>query len=111
KNCQSCHRRRNDSSHSALHGQRQNVVPRCRAACLSADRAPASRHPTHAARGNMNRFRIVSVFAIAVAAPLAAQRPMITQQALITVVENHKGAVLRYIDAAPDSMLGFRPTK
>jgi hypothetical protein len=41
----------------------------------------------------------------------AAQAPMISQAALIAVVENHKGAVLRYIDAAPDSMLGFRPTK
>ena len=44
-------------------------------------------------------------------APLAAQRPLISQQALIAMVENHKGAVLRYIDAAPDSMLGFRPTR
>jgi uncharacterized damage-inducible protein DinB len=46
----------------------------------------------------------------AAAAPLRAQQ-LITQQALITIVENHKGAVLRYIDAAPDSMLGYRPTK
>ncbi|MEO8622757.1 MAG: DinB family protein, partial [bacterium] len=36
---------------------------------------------------------------------------LISQAALITIVENHKGAVLRYIDAAPDSMLGFRSTK
>ena len=43
--------------------------------------------------------------------PLAAQKPIITKEALIAVVQNHKGAVLRYIDAAPDSMLGFRPTK
>lgn len=43
--------------------------------------------------------------------PLRAQKPLISQQALIAVVENHKGALLRYIDAAPDSMLGFRPTK
>src|SRR4051812_30385918 len=41
----------------------------------------------------------------------ALQTPLISRAALITVVENHKGAVLRYIDAAPDSMLGFRPTK
>jgi hypothetical protein len=40
----------------------------------------------------------------------AAQKPLISQAALIAIVENHKGAVLRYIDAAPDSMLGFRPT-
>lgn len=44
------------------------------------------------------------------ASPLRAQQPLISRQALIAVVENHKGAVLRYIDAAPDSMLGFRPT-
>ena len=46
------------------------------------------------------------------AAPLAAQQQrLISQAALITIVENHKGAVLRYIDAAPDSMLSYRPTK
>lgn len=39
-----------------------------------------------------------------------AQNRLISQAALIAIVENHKGAVLRYIDAAPDSMLGFRPT-
>ena len=42
---------------------------------------------------------------------VAQQKPLISQAALIAVVENHKGAVLRYIDAAPDSMLTFRPTK
>ena len=42
--------------------------------------------------------------------PLAAQKHLISRAALISIVENHKGAVLRYIDAAPDSMLGFRPT-
>ena len=46
-----------------------------------------------------------------VAAPLLAQKPMVSQAGLIAVVENHKAAVLRYIDVAPDSMLGFRPTK
>jgi uncharacterized damage-inducible protein DinB len=40
---------------------------------------------------------------------LAAQK-FIPQSALIAVVETHKASVLRYIDAAPDSMLGFRPT-
>ena len=43
-------------------------------------------------------------------APAKAQKRLVSQAALITIVENHKGAVLRYIDAAPDSMLGFRPT-
>jgi hypothetical protein len=44
--------------------------------------------------------------------PLAARPAVaqVSQAALIAVVENHKAAVLRYIDAAPDSMLGFRPT-
>ncbi len=44
------------------------------------------------------------------ARPLVAQK-FIPQSALIAVVETHKASVLRYIDAAPDSMLGFRPTK
>lgn len=43
------------------------------------------------------------------AAPVAAQS-FIPQQALIAMVEVHKASVLRYIDAAPDSMLDFRPT-
>ena len=42
---------------------------------------------------------------------LGAQQRLISREALIAVVEVHRGAVLRYIDAAPDSMLGFRPTK
>lgn len=44
------------------------------------------------------------------AGSLAAQKP-IEQSALIEVVQTHKASVLRYIDAAPDSMLGYRPTK
>jgi hypothetical protein len=62
----------------------------------------------------MRPFRLVTALAlvfVVAAMPLAAQQRLISQQALITVVENHRGAVLRYIDAAPDSMLGFRPTK
>lgn len=53
----------------------------------------------------------LAILPFASATPLIAQQPMISRAALITIVENHKGAVLRYIDAAPDSMLGFRPTK
>jgi uncharacterized damage-inducible protein DinB len=49
----------------------------------------------------MRLYRIAAValtcFPLALPTPVAAQ--------------NHKGAVLRYIDAAPDSMLGFRPTR
>ena len=53
----------------------------------------------------------LTIVHLATASALLAQKPLISQAALIAVVENHKGAVLRYIDAAPDSMLGFRPTK
>jgi hypothetical protein len=44
-----------------------------------------------------------------IAAPSA--KAQISTSALIAVVQTHKASVLRYIDAAPDSMLGFRPTK
>ena len=53
----------------------------------------------------------VAFLSVSSAMPLVAQQPLISQAALIAIVENHKGAVLRYIDAAPDSMLGYRPTK
>jgi len=44
-----------------------------------------------------------------VAGPALAQQ-FIPQSALIAMVEVHKASILKYIDAAPDSMLGFRPT-
>ena len=63
----------------------------------------------------MRPFRLASTalafLSVASAAPLSAQQHLISREALIAVVENHRGAVIRYIDAAPDSMLGFRPTK
>jgi hypothetical protein len=57
----------------------------------------------------MRPFRLVAALGLGslVAAPAFAQ---ISRASLIEVVNVHKGAVLRYIDAAPDSMLGFRPT-
>ena len=62
----------------------------------------------------MRLIRIASValtfLPLVLPAPLAAQKRLISRAALIAIVENHKGAALRYIDAAPDSMLGFRPT-
>jgi hypothetical protein len=54
---------------------------------------------------------VVAIASLTSASALFAQKQLISQAALIAIVENHKGAVLRYIDAAPDSMLGFRPTK
>jgi len=45
---------------------------------------------------------------LALAGPAAAQR-FIPQSALIAMAEVHKASVIRYIDAAPDSMLGWRP--
>ena len=62
----------------------------------------------------MRPFRFVTALILVyltAATALQAQQRLISQEALIAIVENHKGAVLRYIDAAPDSMLGFRPTK
>lgn len=53
----------------------------------------------------------LTVLPLVMPARVDAQTHMISQAALISIVENHKGAVLRYIDAAPDSMLGFRPTR
>ncbi len=57
----------------------------------------------------MRAFRsLFTLLAASFAAlPVAAQ---ITRESLIDVVQVHKAAVLRYVDAAPDSMLGFRPT-
>ncbi len=63
----------------------------------------------------MQLHRITTValtcLSLVLPAPAAAQKNLISKAALISIVENHKGAVLRYIDAAPDSMLGFRPTR
>jgi hypothetical protein len=61
---------------------------------------------------HLHRITTVALTCLPLVLPAraAAQKPLISQAALIAIVENHKGAVLRYIDAAPDSMLGFRPT-
>jgi uncharacterized damage-inducible protein DinB len=60
----------------------------------------------------MHPFRFVAALAVLplAAPPLVAQKPIPTS-AIIEVVLTHKASVIRYIDAAPDSMLGFRPTK
>jgi len=49
--------------------------------------------------------------AVLLALPASAvAQNYIPRAALIAMVEVHKASALRYIDAAPDSMLGFRPT-
>ena len=55
----------------------------------------------------MRTLRFVLLALPLAAVPASAQ---ISRASLIDVVQVHKAAVLRYIDAAPDSMLGFRPT-
>ena len=59
----------------------------------------------------MRSIRLASALSLSlslVAASSAAAQ--ISTSALIAVVQTHKASVLRYIDAAPDSMLDFRPT-
>lgn len=56
----------------------------------------------------MRPLRLFAALSLLAASTAAAQIPT---SALIAVVETHKASVLRYIDAAPDSMLGFRPTR
>ena len=60
----------------------------------------------------MRPFRLVAALALLpmAASPVIAQQ-FIPQSALIAMVEVHKASVLKFIDAAPDSMMGFRPTK
>lgn len=57
----------------------------------------------------LNRLFPALAFLSVAAVPAAAQK-FIPQSALIAMVEIHKASILRYIDVAPDSMLGFRPT-
>ncbi len=58
----------------------------------------------------MRALRVIACLTLPalLASAAAAQIP---RTALVEVVETHKASVLRYIDAAPDSMLGFRTTK
>ena len=58
----------------------------------------------------MRSFRFAGLLTgtLLLATTAAAQIP---KASLATVVQSHKASVLRYIDAAPDSMLTFRATK
>jgi len=59
----------------------------------------------------MRSLRLLAALALlpVVAVPAGAQQ-FLPQSTLISVLQTHKASLLRYIDAAPDSMLGFRPT-
>ncbi len=54
---------------------------------------------------------LVALSLVPFAATPATAQQFIPKSALVAMVEVHKASILRYIDAAPDSMLGFRPTK
>ena len=58
----------------------------------------------------MKSLRLVATMSLSLVGASGAGA-QISQSSLIAVVETHKASVLRYIDAAPDSMLGFRPTR
>ena len=57
------------------------------------------------------RFVPLLAFAVLTVGGTSVASAQISRASLIAIVENHKAAALRYIDVAPDSMLGFRPTK
>ena len=57
----------------------------------------------------MRSLRLISALALVAAVPAGAQQ-FLPQSTLISVVQTHKASLLRYIDVAPDSMLGFRTT-
>ncbi|NOT07610.1 MAG: DinB family protein [Gemmatimonadales bacterium] len=61
------------------------------------------RHPRLAA------LAALVVVSAASAAPAQAQT-MLTKDGFIAILGTQKAFILKYIDAAPDSMLGFRPT-
>ncbi len=55
-----------------------------------------------------NFFVPAMLLGLGMAAPAAAQR-FIPKSALVAMIEVHKASIIKYIDAAPDSMLAFRP--
>ncbi len=58
----------------------------------------------------MRPFRVLASLALLpLAAVPARAQDFVPKSALIAMVEIHKASLLRYLDAAPDSMLGYRP--
>lgn len=58
----------------------------------------------------MARYRLLAaVSLVTLAATPAVAQQFIPKSALIAMVEVHKTSLLKYLDAAPDSMLAFRP--
>lgn len=58
----------------------------------------------------MKLVRCLGLLALAGAAPSLAAQQFVPKQVLTAIMENQKAFILKYIDVAPDSMLGFRPT-
>jgi hypothetical protein len=58
----------------------------------------------------MRTLPFAAILAIAsISAQPARAQNFIPRDALIAMVEVHKASLLRYLDTAPDSMLGYRP--
>ena len=58
----------------------------------------------------MRTLPLAALLAVAsMSAPPVRAQSFIPRDALIAMVEVHKASLLRYLDAAPDSMLGYRP--
>ena len=58
----------------------------------------------------MRALRLATVLVIPLLC-VSRATAQIPKSSLAAVVQTHKASILRYIDAAPDSMMGFRPTK
>ena len=58
----------------------------------------------------MKLVRCLGLLALAGLAPSLAAQQFVPKQVLTAIMETQKAFILKYIDIAPDSMLGFRPT-
>lgn len=58
----------------------------------------------------MKLVRSLGLLALAGLAPSLAAQQFVPRQTLAAIMETQKAFVLKYVDIAPDSMLGFRPT-
>ena len=58
----------------------------------------------------MYRRVLASFTVLALAGSHLGAQQFIPRQTLISIIETQKAFILKYVDIAPDSMLGFRPT-